>query len=556
MSKLNLVLISFETKYRALFLIIPLILSAFTHLWNPIGYPYLEKDESIYIRRAMHVLEGQGAQLERFFYDHPYFGQLFLAAVFKMIGYPNSLKPSIGDIHSIELIYLVPRILMGILAIIDTFLIYKICERRYNRNIGLFASVLFAVMPVITWLLRWILLESIQLPFVLSSLLFTLYVKGSKNNNKNDNILLSKGNDKINNKIIITKDTLLVLLSGIFLGLAIFTKVPAVTMIPLVGFLIYRNNNMDLKAIGLWFIPVILIPLIWPAYAASVGQLGDWMNGIHFQSQRSNTFKYWINGTYFRIDPVLFTLGMAGLVFAVIRKDFFILLWIIPFLIFVFFIGWILLFHVALLLPAFCIASSRLIESLSNKISMKKARQIFPYAIISAIGSFGMIETTILIIDNVNYSFFETTAFLTNYLQNNNSINKSNHVNDITVISSPIYSWIPQYVFHLEGRYLNYYDVATDLTDFNANDIQTKTKKVILISDREFRTSLSTNNKAALQIQEIYNLNSTKNIVAIFEDNLHSYYKIFIYQFDYNPSVRFCTLENCNWLHSLYTHRS
>jgi|tagenome__1003787_1003787.scaffolds.fasta_scaffold20978315_4 hypothetical protein len=37
---------------------------------------------------------------------------------------------------------------MGILAIVDTFLLYKICERRYNRNVGLFASVLLAVMHI------------------------------------------------------------------------------------------------------------------------------------------------------------------------------------------------------------------------------------------------------------------------------------------------------------------------------------------------------------------------------------------------------------------------
>jgi hypothetical protein len=276
------------------------------------------------------------------------------------------------------------------------------------------------------------------------------------------------------------------------------------------------------------------------------------MNGVNFQSHRSNTFKYWLDGTYFKIDPVLFTLGIAGLVFAVIRKDLFILLWIIPFLIFVFFIGWVLLFHVVLLLPAFCIGASRLIEYLSYKINMKKAQQIVPYVLIATIGSFGMIETVVLVTDNVNFSFFEATAFLTNYLQNNNSINKNNNLNDIAVISSPIYSWISQYVFHLEGHYLNYYDVATD---FSTNYITPKTKKVILISDREFRTSISTNNKAAMQIQTIYDLNSTKNIIATFEDNRHPHYKIFIYQFDYNPNLRFCPLENCNWLHSLYKHQ-
>ena len=41
-----------------------------------------------------------------------------------------------------------------------------------------------------------------------------------------------------------------------------------------------ENNIINLKALGLWFIPVILIPAIWPAYAISVGQFDGWLNGL------------------------------------------------------------------------------------------------------------------------------------------------------------------------------------------------------------------------------------------------------------------------------------
>ena len=74
---------------------------------------------------------------------------------------------------------------MGILAVIDTFLIYKIAERRYNRNVAFIAAILFAVMPY-TWLIRYVLIEPIQLPFLLTSILLALYSgnrakqKGSK----------------------------------------------------------------------------------------------------------------------------------------------------------------------------------------------------------------------------------------------------------------------------------------------------------------------------------------------------------------------------------------
>ena len=77
-----------------LLLIATLALSAFTHLWNPTGFPDVFYDEGIYMRRAMHVLEGLGPQ-ERTFYDHPYFGQLFLASVFWLSGYPDSVNPVI-----------------------------------------------------------------------------------------------------------------------------------------------------------------------------------------------------------------------------------------------------------------------------------------------------------------------------------------------------------------------------------------------------------------------------------------------------------------------------
>jgi hypothetical protein len=96
--------------------VIPLVLTAYTHLLNPIGFPPGPvNDENIYIRRAMHVLNGLGVQ-EWELFDHPYFAQIFLAGIFFMIGYPGSLNPVIGDLGSIEMLYLVPRILMGILA--------------------------------------------------------------------------------------------------------------------------------------------------------------------------------------------------------------------------------------------------------------------------------------------------------------------------------------------------------------------------------------------------------------------------------------------------------
>jgi dolichyl-phosphate-mannose--protein O-mannosyl transferase len=154
---------------KLLLLIIPLSLSAFIHLYNPVGFPAIHVDEGTYVRWALHYLAGLGPQ-ERQLYDHPYFGQVFLAGVFKLIGYPDSLHPSANGSDnaaekSIETLWLVPRVLMGLLAMVDTFLIYKISEYRYNnRKVAFIASILFAVMPI-TWLTKRIWLDNIRYLF-------------------------------------------------------------------------------------------------------------------------------------------------------------------------------------------------------------------------------------------------------------------------------------------------------------------------------------------------------------------------------------------------------
>ena len=50
------------TLKSVLLIFIPLVLSAFTHIWNPIGFPTIHVDEGHYMRRAMQGIEGQGPQ--------------------------------------------------------------------------------------------------------------------------------------------------------------------------------------------------------------------------------------------------------------------------------------------------------------------------------------------------------------------------------------------------------------------------------------------------------------------------------------------------------------
>jgi hypothetical protein len=458
--------------------LIPIALSAYTHLWNPVGFPNLFYDEGVYMRRAMHVMEGLGPQ-EAYYYDHPFFGQIFLAGMLTVVGYPESLHPS-ADLHSIESLYLVPRALIGILAVIDTFLIYKISERMYNRNVALFGAILFAVMPA-TWFTRMILLDSLLLPFLLLSILLALYTTTTNSKNKTNNILI--------------------LLSGIFLGLAIFTKIPAFTMIPLVGFIIYRNNK-SLKSLGTWFVPVILIPLIWPAQSMLVDRFDSWTNDVLWQINRENAGLPWIIFLLSITDPVLFVAGFAGLAHSFIKRDYVILLWILPFIAFLAAMGYANFFYWIPILPVLCIGAAKLVFDIIERIKKSK-QKLLTVATLSSITIFGLSSTTILIVTNVTSAQLESAAYVSNYLVGS--------TDDPTVVSNPVYSWIFKYVFNKDH-------VLSDYRDMLYSHISDDERRILLIDDPRFKLDIGNEDSQLLHM-----LYSNTSTIAIFKGNVTNF---------------------------------
>ena len=474
--------------------LIPLALSAYTHLWNPVGFPNLYYDEGVYMRRAMHVMEGLGPQ-EAYYYDHPFFGQIFLGGMLSIIGYPESLNPS-PDLHTIESLYKVPRILMGILAVIDTFLIYKISERRYNRNVALFASILFAVLPV-TWFTRMILLDSILLPFLLLSILMAVSTKKSKSE-KNINY---------------NKNNILIVLSGVFLGIAIFTKVPAFTMIPLVAFLIYWNNNRSLKALGMWFIPVILIPVIWPAQSILAGTFNSWTNDVLWQINRENAGLPWIVFLLAITDPFIFAAGFGGIAYSFVRRDYFVLLWTLPFIAFLAAMGYANFFYWIPIVPALCIGAAKLLFDITERTKKITQRALTVVILLSTV-LFGLTSTTLLIVTDVTSAQIESAAYVVRYLDETGE----SAVGNPTIISNPIYSWIFKYVFDKNH-------ILSDYRDMIYSPIDTAKGRILLIDDPRFKLDIGNEDNQLLQ--ELYSNTSTiatfKGKVTNFDLGLYPY---------------------------------
>lgn len=487
-------MIHFAVRYyhrpssRFVILLVVIGLSAFTHLWNLDGFPSIYRDEDHYLRKTLHVLSGLGPQEKSdelvsyplHPYTHPYFGQQFLAVILGGIGYPDSINPSIEP-SSIKEIYLVPRILMGILAVLDTFLLFKITERRYGTTTAVITSILFAVMPL-TLIIRRIWLEPIQLPFLLGSILVAMYLKDYK----------SKG------RIV----SILVTVSGILFGLTIFTKLPIFTLIPLGIYVIYSNTK-NWKLVGTWILPVLLIPLLWPLFAILNGEYDQWIDGLLWQSERGNKGITGALGKLFAIDPVLLILTLGGTLYAVAkRRDLFIILWFVPFMLFNLLSGYVSYWHFIPLLPAFCISSAMLINDITEQLPNKRIRLMLPYASILVIGAFGFIVTTMLITLNLTSFHYQVISDIAHQIQNANTTSTSEDgkgnidKSGVTVIGNNYWLWIPKYIFDRGGinEFKNFYKVEDNVTE-----------KIILVVDEDFVSEKASDKLSRKKLRQLLN---------------------------------------------------
>lgn len=484
-------------------ILIPLVLTSFTHLWNPVEFPSFHIDEGVYIRRALHTLNGLGPhdpdsrfdhpQSSTSSYDHPFFGQIFLATIFKIIDFPQSLRAASGAV-SIDGLFAVPRLIMGVLAIIDTFLIYKIGERRFNPTVGLFASLLFAVMPS-SWFVRRVVLDSIMLPFILTSILLALETHVRSKHFKTISFL-----------------------SGVSLGLAIFTKIPAFTMIPLLLYLIYQGSGIKgilpkkrFETIALFIVPVIAIPLIWPAYAFLSGDLNQWLDGVLWQATERQTQEKTLSEvsvSFLKSDPVLLILGTAGIAYLAFRREFIGIFWMIPYFLMLYLIGWVNHFHLIIVIPIWCISIAKLIYDAPSIIRVKRNNIKISSTVIAGIVLFGIISTSMLISTDLSYVQLKTASYISDaIISTDSNIDTNNTIPKITVISEPIYSWIYKYV--LDNPY----------TFSHLRDTQPlKTEKIILLIDPVYKRVVSKNEgenqTQAARLSSIYN---NTNAAALFE---------------------------------------
>jgi len=266
--------------------------------------------------------------------------------------------------------------------------------------------------------------------------------------------------------------------------------------------------------LGLWFIPVILIPLLWPAYSISVGEFNSWLNGIIKQAHRAPNPLYFSITEFLMRDPLLLIVGSIGIILAVVKKDLFILLAVIPFLIFMYFVNYVVLHHLMWVVVILCISASRLFVDILTFVKRYKPLLLLSLGGISLFFVFAFTSTIELVTRNETSQFFGAAAFVDQYLEaklitNNNNSPDSNK--NIKVLGNTFFIWIQQYVFH-NDNYVSFFQIPKKLEFENQN--------VISIIDSRFKRELQRDDYTGITLRKMFSTFDTKSI-ATFNPTLY-----------------------------------
>lgn len=483
-----------ESRFGSLIMmIIPLVLSGFTHMWNPTGFPSIHLDEGSYMRKAIIMLEGWSVEDSTDIstpelFRHPFFGQIFLAGALALLNYESYIDSPTEDSDAIDSIYRLPRLVIGSLSIVDTFLIYKIAEHRYGKKAAFIAAILFAVMPV-GWLIRRIMLESIQLPFILASVLFASHLGGTNPSTNSNSV---------------NRQRILIVAAGICLGIAIFTKVPAISVMPVVGVMILRakGNSSRGSKLLIWLIPVILIPSIWPIQAMMTDEFDTWLKSVIWQTNRHDQPLSTSLNILLKLDVVSFILGACGIIYSAIKRDFLLLLWLVPFLIFFQLIGYVSYFHLIPLVPIWSIAAGKGLADLSQKIGARwrKMQGALPYIICAEIGIFGLVITSVLIMTDVNSTHLQAIAYVNQLVPDTTPHTPRSE--RITFVGDTTFAWISHYVYDKNHDYRSLWSDNKE------------TDNLLLVVDDRYRKIMAEDSVDGERLRNYFNQTQT---IAVFD---------------------------------------
>jgi hypothetical protein len=264
---------------------------------------------------------------------------------------------------------------------------------------------------------------------------------------------------------------------------------------------------MNGKRFAMWLAPVFLIPLLWPLHAVFMGQTDLWAHWVLWQTDRNKPIQLSLN-SFFQIDPLITIGGVAGTIFAGLRKDFLPLIWAGPFMVFSSLIGWVQYFHLIVIFPAFCIAFAILLDAARKKL-IQHGRQMISNILIASVIIFGIVVTTTIITLNVNSANYKIYAAIAE---------KIPPYGNVTVIGSHWWEWdtywITKFIMHKDH-------VLMDPMFDPSFRSPVTTQNVLFVDDPMFEEAMSHSIRGA-NILEVKRLLEQSKPFSTFSDNMTS----------------------------------
>jgi endo-1,4-beta-D-glucanase Y/4-amino-4-deoxy-L-arabinose transferase-like glycosyltransferase len=250
---------------------------ALLHGFNMFHYPYFESDEGTYMAQAFSVKEHAELTPYVYWYDHPPMGWFVLASFVTLLG---------GDWDAFGNSLYTGRVLMWLLHLLQVSIIFYLVRKLTGSPwYAVVAILLYSVSPLASYFQRRILLDNIQTTFVLLSV-FMLYLPQIKLRH--------------------------VLMSGVFYGCAVVTKITAVMFGPAFLLLLLTAKwglHKGFRTIGwlvtsgaivsLWLIFALIKTELFPA-ADRVSLLGS----LQYQASRGTGAHFWEATSSFRDNIV------------------------------------------------------------------------------------------------------------------------------------------------------------------------------------------------------------------------------------------------------------
>lgn len=193
-------------------------------IWLPLGLVH-SWNEAYYTMRVTHIVEG-GSYLDGSFDNPPLFvySLSFLSKIFGI---------------SITLF----RLFIVFCTLVTTYIVYHIGNILGNKRVGLVSSAIYAFFPMTVIFSKIIQIDMFGIMLMTATFYFAIL--GIKKNKR------------------------WFFLSGFFLGLTVFTKIPmALVIIPTFYYMFYKK--VEIKYFLLIIIETILVPLPWIAYVWTV----------------------------------------------------------------------------------------------------------------------------------------------------------------------------------------------------------------------------------------------------------------------------------------------